>query len=135
MSVPPIGDRAGRNRLFRPLRRAFRDGIPFLFGALREQEDDFRLTANSIKYDSLYNWTLIDYMIRDFDGMREHITEGSRMDTTLTIVPSDFLISVNDCETMTSSELSTYIDRQKKRGIGNRSNTTNVLPPSWPPSS
>ena len=43
--------------------------------------------------------TLIDYMIRDFDGMREHITEGSRMDTTLTIVPSDFLISVNDCET------------------------------------
>ena len=63
--------------------------------------------------------TLIDYMIRDFDGMREHITEGSRMDTTLTIVPSDFLISVNDCETMTSSELSTYIDRQKKRGIGN----------------
>ena len=62
---------------------------------------------------------LIDYMIRDFDGMREHITEGSRMDTTLTIVPSDFLISVNDCETMTSSELSTYIDRQKKRGIGN----------------
>ena len=78
-----------------------------------------RLTANSIKYDSLYNWTLIDYMIRDFDGMREHITEGSRMDTTLTIVPSDFLISVNDCETMTSSELSTYIDRQKKRGIGN----------------
>ena len=37
----------------------------------------------------------------------------------MTIVPSDFLISVNDCETMTSSELSTYIDRQKKRGIGN----------------
>ena len=98
-----------------------------------------RLTANSIKYDSLYNWTLIDYMIRDFDGMREHITEGSRMDTTLTIVPSDFLISVNDCETMTSSELSTYIDRQKKEGSAisrhSRSNTTNVLPPSWPPSS
>lgn len=78
-----------------------------------------RLTANSIKYDSLYQWTVIDYMIRDFDGMREHIREGSRLDTTLTIVPSDFLISVNDCETMTSPELKTYIDRQKKRGIGN----------------
>ncbi len=78
-----------------------------------------RLTANSIKYDSLYNWTIIDYMIRDFDEMREHITEGSRKDTTLTIMPSDFLISANDCETMTSPELSTYIERQKKRGIGN----------------
>ena len=98
-----------------------RSGMGYRF-SLEHFEDKkmiSRLTANSIKYDSLYNWTLIDYMIRDFDGMREHITEGSRMDTTLTIVPSDFLISVNDCETMTSSELSTYIDRQKKRGIGN----------------
>ena len=58
-------------------------------------------------------------MIRDFDGMREHITEGSRKDTTLTIIPSDFLISVTDCETMTSPELATYIERQKTRGIGN----------------
>ena len=64
-----------------------------------------RLTAKSIKYDSLYQWTVIDYMIRDFDGMREHIFQGSRKDTTLTIVPSDFLISVNDCETMTTPEL------------------------------
>ncbi len=67
----------------------------------------------------LYQWTVIDYMIRDFDGMREHISQGSRKDTTLTIVPSDFLISVNDCETMTTPELNTYINRQKKRGIGN----------------
>lgn len=77
-----------------------------------------RLTANSIKYDSLYNWTVIDYIIRDFDGMREYIRSGSRMDTTLTIIPSDFLIAVNDSEKMTSSELATYIKRQKKRGIG-----------------
>ena len=78
-----------------------------------------RLTAKSIKYDSLYQWTLIDYMIRDFKGMREHITEGSRKDTVLTIVPSDFLISVNDCEKMTSPQLHEYISRQSKRGIGN----------------
>lgn len=78
-----------------------------------------RLSAKSIKYDSVYTWTVIDYMIRDFDGMRESIREGSRMDTTLTIVPSDFLIAVNDNETMTTPELHTYISRQKKRGIGN----------------
>lgn len=78
-----------------------------------------RLTAKSIKYDSLYKWTVIDYMIRDFDDSREIITSGSRKDTTLSIVPSDFLISVNDCETMTSPELRTYIKRQKQRGIGN----------------
>jgi lipopolysaccharide export system permease protein len=78
-----------------------------------------RLTANSIKYDSLHNWTIIDYIIRDFDGMREHITTGTRRDTMLRFVPSDFLISENDCETMTSPELAAYIARQKRRGIGN----------------
>jgi lipopolysaccharide export system permease protein len=78
-----------------------------------------RLTAESIKYDSLYQWTIIDYMIRDFDGMREHITTGTRKDTTLTFVPSDFLISENDCETMTSPQLAAHIRRQKGRGIGN----------------
>ncbi|MCD7916348.1 MAG: LptF/LptG family permease [Tannerellaceae bacterium] len=78
-----------------------------------------RLTANSTKYDSLYQWTVIDYIIRDFNGMRENVTTGSRKDTTLTIIPSDFLISATDCETMTTPELATYINRQKKRGIGN----------------
>jgi len=81
-----------------------------------------RLTANSIKYDTLYNWTIIDYIIRDFDGMYEYISEGTRKDTTLMIVPADFLISDSDCETMTSSELAEYIERQKKRGIGNIQN-------------
>ncbi|MDR2680284.1 MAG: LptF/LptG family permease [Tannerella sp.] len=78
-----------------------------------------RLTANSIKYDSLYNWTIIDYIVRDFDGMYERITKETRRDTTLKFVPADFLISENDCEKMTSPELKTYIERQKKRGIGN----------------
>lgn len=78
-----------------------------------------RLTANSIKHDSLYQWTVIDYIIRDFDGMKEHVTSGTRKDTTLTIIPSDFLISPTDCETMTTPEMATYINRQKQRGIGN----------------
>ena len=78
-----------------------------------------RLTANSIKYDTLYHWQVIDYTIRDFDGMREYITQGSRKDTTLTIIPSDFLIANNDCEKMTTPQLHAYIQRQQKRGIGN----------------
>lgn len=78
-----------------------------------------RLSANSIKYDSLHQWTVIDYIIRDFDGLRESISTGTRKDTTLTIVPADFLISASDCETMTTPELEVYINRQKKRGIGN----------------
>ena len=77
------------------------------------------LTANSIKYDSLNNWTIIDYIVRDFDDMHEYISSGTRKDTTLQFVPTDFLIQEGDCETMTSPELTKHIKRQKERGIGN----------------
>jgi lipopolysaccharide export system permease protein len=96
-----------------------RMGYQFSLEHFEDKKLISRLTAQSIKYDTLYNWMIIDYMVRDFDGMYEHVSSGSRKDTTLTIVPSDFLISVDDCETMTTPELATYINRQKKRGIGN----------------
>ncbi|MDR0430081.1 MAG: LptF/LptG family permease [Tannerellaceae bacterium] len=96
-----------------------RMGYRFSLEHFEDKQLVSRLTAGQIKYDTLYQWTVIDYMIRDFDGMREHISSGSRKDTTLTIIPSDFLISVNDSETMTTPQLATYINRQKKRGIGN----------------
>jgi lipopolysaccharide export system permease protein len=78
-----------------------------------------QMTAQSIVYDSAYHWTVKDYIVRDFVGLKEHISTGERIDTILTIVPSDFMISVNDCEQLTTSQLKEYIDRQKKRGIGN----------------
>ena len=78
-----------------------------------------RLTANSIKYDTLNNWTIIDYIVRDFEGMYERISSGTRKDTTLMFTPADFLIQEGDCETMTSPQLAKHIKRQKKRGIGN----------------
>jgi lipopolysaccharide export system permease protein len=78
-----------------------------------------RMTARQIVWDSLYHWTVKDYMIRDFVGMKETITSGTSLDTTLTIIPSDFMISPYDYEQMTTPQLKKYIDRQKKRGIGN----------------
>ena len=78
-----------------------------------------RLTAQTITYDSAYQWHVNNYVIRDLDGMRETITKGSRLDTTITVTPADFLISPTDCETMTSPELKEYISRQRERGVGN----------------
>jgi len=76
-----------------------------------------RLTAQTVTYDSAYHWIIKDYMIRN--GMREELTRGSRLDSIITIEPSDFLISRYDSELMTTSALKTYIDRQKKRGVAN----------------
>ena len=94
-------------------------GFYFSLDKFEGQELVSRLTANRIRYDSLYNWTIYDYAIREFDGMREHIITGTKADTVLTIVPSDFLISSNDFEQMTTPALYKHIQRQKDRGIGN----------------
>lgn len=81
-----------------------------------------RMTANTIKWDSLYQWTARDYMIRDIEGMEEHIRKGTRIDTIIPIEPRDFLISASDQETMTSPQLNEYIERQKSRGVANIEN-------------
>lgn len=78
-----------------------------------------RLTAQTITYDSAYQWHVNNYVIRNLDGMRETITKGSRLDTIINVTPSDFLISPTDCETMTSPQLKEYIARQRERGVGN----------------
>lgn len=81
-----------------------------------------RLTAQTIKWDSLYNWQVRDYMIRDFKGMREEITKGRRLDTIIPIEPRDFLISDKDQEMMTTPMLNEHIARQKARGVANIKN-------------
>lgn len=78
-----------------------------------------RLTATSAVYDTLYRWMVRNYMIRDFNGMKEEITTGSRLDTIIPIEPRDFLIAQNDHEKMTTPELKAYIERQKARGVAN----------------
>ena len=78
-----------------------------------------RLTAQTISYDTDQHWVVKNYVIRDFDDMREYLTRGSQLDTIIAIEPSDFLISKYDSELMTTPELKTYITRQKQRGIGN----------------
>ena len=81
-----------------------------------------RLTAQSIRYDTLHKWTVRDYMIRDFKGSREEIRRGNRLDTIIPIEPRDFLISKDDHEKMTTPDLSEYIDHQRERGVANIKN-------------
>jgi lipopolysaccharide export system permease protein len=79
------------------------------------------LTARSITYDttSTYKWTLNDYTIREMGELKETIVRGDKLDTIIQMEPSDFLISRNQQEMLTSPQLSEYIDKQKKRGFAN----------------
>lgn len=79
------------------------------------------LTARSVTYDTsaVHRWIVKDYMIREMEGMKENIRQGTRIDTTLFMEPADFLIMKNQQEMLTSPQLSEYINRQKQRGFAN----------------
>lgn len=94
-------------------------GYKFSLETFKDKKLVSRLTANTVKWDTLYRWQVRDYMIRDLSGKQEIITRGTRLDTVIPIQPRDFLISKNDHETLTTPQLSEYIDSQKERGVAN----------------
>lgn len=99
--------------------KSMKTGYKFSLESFEDKKLVSRLTAQTIKWDTLHHWTVRDYMIRDFEGNREKIRRGARLDTIIPIEPRDFLISKNDQETMTSPDLREYIKRQKERGVAN----------------
>lgn len=96
-------------------------GYRFSLDKFKGKELVSRLTAQTATYDTTknYHWIIRDYMIRDFDGMSEKITSGVQKDTLIAIEPKDFLIAANDWETLTTPQLSEYIEKQKMRGVAN----------------
>lgn len=98
---------------------AARTGYKFSLESFKDKKLVSRLTAQTIRYDSLHNWQVRDYMIRDFKGTREVIRHGAKLDTVIPIQPRDFLIAKNDHEKMTTPDLADYIASQKERGVAN----------------
>lgn len=94
-------------------------GYKFSLESFKDKKLVSRLTANTIRYDTLHRWQVRDYMIRTLEGDREKITYGRRLDTIIAMEPRDFLISKNDEEMMTTPALSEYISRQNERGVAN----------------
>lgn len=81
------------------------------------------MTARNIKYnpEEQYKWTARNWTIRELGDDKEIIRSDVRtpLDTIIKFEPTDFLISEGQQETMTSPQLSEYIDKQKARGFAN----------------
>ncbi len=78
-----------------------------------------RLTAERIKYDSAYNWHLERYTLRTFEGLRETVETGSRLDTIIPIQPEDLFVTAEDAQMMPNPDLRDYIHKLRERGAGN----------------
>lgn len=94
-------------------------GYKFSLETFKDKKLKSRLTAQTIKWDTAYNWQVREYEIRNFKETREEIKTGKKLDTIIPFEPRDFLIAKNDHEKMTSPQLRGYINRQKERGVAN----------------
>lgn len=94
-------------------------GYRFSLEQFKDKKLVSKMQAQTIKWDTLYRWSVRDYVIRDFKGNREEIKRGYQLDTIIPFEPRDFLISRDDQETLTTPQLKQYIDRQRQRGVAN----------------
>ncbi len=81
------------------------------------------MTSPSIQYDSIsdarYHWKVRNYKIRTLKGLREEIQSGEVIDTMIQMEPMDLVFSKGQQETLTSTELRQYINKQTERGSVN----------------
>ncbi len=81
------------------------------------------MTASVIHYDTIsdsrFHWRARNYKIRTLKGLREQITSGAEIDTTIMMEPMDLVFFKGQQETFTSPELLEYISKQQERGSQN----------------
>jgi lipopolysaccharide export system permease protein len=79
-----------------------------------------KLMSDYIRWDSIKNkWTIHNYYIRDINGIREKITKGNQIDTTLNMLPEEFKRRENFIETMSLGELNDHLKVLKLQGADN----------------
>lgn len=76
-----------------------------------------KLTANRMDWDSAgHQWKILNWQLREINGMEEKITSGPELDTALNLTPQDFANNYGRQETMNMTELEEHIERQSSRG-------------------
>lgn len=66
-------------------------------------------------------WRLKNYEIHTFDGMKESllIGAGEHLDTTINLLPDDFIRYLNQKEMLATPEMTKFVRRERSRGVGN----------------
>lgn len=94
----------------------------FRLERFEDNELVYILKAKTAQWEGPPNkWQLKNYEIRTFNHLEESLImgEGEQLDTTLNLMPADFIDYKGQHNMMTTSELSTYIARQQTRGVAN----------------
>ncbi len=77
----------------------------------------YKLLAERANFDSTTgSWVIENYFIRELTNGDDIISSGNKMDTILPLKPADFGQRLNIASTMSTKELSAYIEEERKRG-------------------
>jgi len=80
------------------------------------------LKAKRLQYNNdSGKWTMKDYMVRTFDGLKEtmEVESGKELDTLLNFTPEEFIRFANQMEMMTSPQIMRYVEDQTSKGLQN----------------
>lgn len=95
-------------------------GHNFAMDEFKDKKLVKKLNSDKIVWnEELGKWSIHRYKIRSFDGDKETMEQGIRLDTLLPFSKEEFSTRADVSETMTSPELSDYIDQQRMRGSSN----------------
>ncbi len=96
---------------------ATKTGNKFTLETLVGNKLEEKLTADRIVWQPETNkWRLEEYRIRSLDSLRESLSFGTSLDTTINLRPKDFESDYNLFETFTLPELNDYIELLRSRG-------------------
>lgn len=92
-------------------------GYKFTLETIKDRELKEKLSAKRIEWKpEEEKWMVQNWTLRKFDGMKESITTGDHLDTTLNILPKDFAYNYKLNESLTIDELDVYINELRERG-------------------
>ncbi len=99
-----------------------RSNVGYKFGLDKIVDGELKekMTALSLRWnEETQKWKILNWTLRKFDGQKEIVTQGEKMDTTLAILPKDFESDFSLQETFTLNELYQYIEELEHRGSDN----------------
>ena len=92
-------------------------GTGFTLETIRNRELVYKLSANKVKWNGQKKqWQLTSYKSRSINGLHENLNEGMKLDTVFNLHPKDFQVKIKEKESMTTRELSDFIDKLLLKG-------------------
>lgn len=92
-------------------------GTRFSMETFKDGELVSKMMADHIRWDTVKEqWTIHKYWVREIKELKETITEGDDLDTTLNLYPEEFKRPHTIVESMTTPDLKNFIREELSRG-------------------